>query len=645
MFERLGDVGPDKASFDLPEKMFISGSEAIVSRIGNWLLRCLTQGGNSMGGIRRGQSLGKPEKSQNFGLAMKQLINYLGSHKWVILLVFLLSIISTILGVLTPRLLGTATDEIFTGMMGDGINIHAIGMIMLQLIALHAFAIAFNFVQGYIMAGVSMRIMYRLRNELSQKIHRLPLDYFDKNPPGDVLSRIANDTDTLSNTLNQGFVQLVTSVTAVIGIIVMMLTISPWLTLISMLTLPLSFGAMTFMVKKSQKFFAAQQANLGKLNGHIEEMFSNHIVVKSFNGETASVEAFDIHNEELYHTNWKANFLSGLMMPITFFISNLGYVAVVMAGGALALAGNMTIGGIQAFIMYNRQFGQPVAQLAGVAATLQQTAAAAERVFAFLAQEEESPEHQDPIVKATVEGNINFDNITFGYDADTPVIRNFNATVKPGQKIAIVGHTGAGKTTIVKLLMRFYDVDAGSINLDSEDIRTYTRGGLRSHFGMVLQDTWLFNGSIKDNIRYGKLDATDREIRQAAKAAQADHFIRALPEGYDMMINEEADNISAGQKQLLTIARTILSDPQILILDEATSNVDTRTEVMIQKAMDTLMENRTSFVIAHRLSTIRSADMILVMENGDIVEQGNHEELLEHGGVYKALYNSQFDVA
>ncbi|MCL2420533.1 MAG: ABC transporter ATP-binding protein/permease [Defluviitaleaceae bacterium] len=604
-----------------------------------------------MGGIRRGPGgFTKKDNAKDFGRAMRQLVAYLGKHRWVIGLVVLLAIISAGLGVLAPRFLGAATDEIFSGVMAmtagtGGINFTAIGRIMLQLMLIHGASIAFNYIQGYIMAGVSMRIMYQLRNELSQKIHRLPLQYFDKNPPGDVLSRISNDTDTLSNTLNQGLTQLVMSFTAVVGIIVMMLTISPLLTLVSLLTLPFTFGAMTFMVKKSQKYFVAQQASLGKINGHIEEMFSNHAVVKAFNGEKASEEAFSKHNDELYKSNWKANFLSGLMMPITFFISNLGYVAVVVIGGAMAVAGNMTVGGIQAFIQYNRQFGQPVAQLAGVASTLQQTAAAAERVFEFLHEAEESPEHPNPVATGKATGQVVFDNITFGYDPEKPVIRDFNASVEPGQKIAIVGQTGAGKTTIVKLLMRFYDVDAGTISVDGSDIRLYTRGGLRSLFGMVLQETWLFNGTISDNIRYGNLAATDEQMRQAAKAAQADHFIRALPEGYDMMINEEADNISAGQKQLLTIARTILADPQILILDEATSNVDTRTELMIQKAMDNLMEGRTCFIIAHRLSTIRSADLILVMEKGDIVEQGTHEELLNKGGVYRALYNSQFDVA
>jgi len=594
--------------------------------------------------FRRGGTWGEPDKAKNSSKALRQLIAYIGSYKPLILLVILMAIAATALGVMSPRLLGDATDEIFRG-IGVGMDFDAIGRIMIQLIIIVGLSVVFNFLQNYIMAGVAMKIMHRLRNELSEKVHRLPLHYFDKNPPGDVLSRIANDTDTLSNTLNSGLTQFVISAAAVIGIVVMMLTISPLLTLVTLLTLPVSFGAMFFIVKRSQKYFSAQAAILGKLNGHIEEMFSSHSIVKAFNGEEKSVAKFDEHNNELYKSNWKASFLSGLMWPMTIFISNLGYVVVIIIGGAMALAGNISIGGIQAFIQYNRQFGQPINQLAGVASTLQQTAAAAERVFAFLAEDEEVPENPNPVVADNVKGRVTFEKISFGYDPETPVIHNFNMTAEPGQKIAIVGHTGAGKTTIVKLLMRFYDVDSGSIKVDGEDIRNYTRNGLRGVFGMVLQDTWLFNGSIADNIRYGRLNASEEEVRKAAKAASADHFIRALPEGYDMMINEEADNISAGQKQLLTIARTILADPQILILDEATSNVDTRTELMIQKAMDKLMEGRTSFVIAHRLSTIRSADMILVMENGDIVEQGNHEELLTKGGVYTRLYNSQFDAA
>jgi len=603
-----------------------------------------------VGGFGRRPGFGGPaEKAKDFKGSMRQLIRYLGAEKKVIALISVVAIISTILFVIGPRILGEATDEVFYGMglyaQGiGGINFSRVATIMLTLVVLHLIGVAFDYTQGFIMAGVSARITYRLRTEMSEKIHRLPFKYFDKNTHGDVLSRISNDVDTISNTLSQGMGQMVMSFTQVVGIIIMMLLISPMLTLVAMGILPLSAICMAFIVKRSQKHFKIQQKSLGELNGHIEEMFTSHAVVKAFNGEKASVEAFDVHNNELYKSGWKANFLSGLMMPIIGFIGNLGYVGIVVVGGVLAVRGPLTLGGIQAFIQYSRRFGQPVAQLSSVANILQQTAAAAERVFAFLNEEEESPEHATPVSSEEIKGHVRFENVHFGYDPEVQVIRDFTAEVKPGQKIAIVGHTGAGKTTIVKLLMRFYDVNEGSISVDGIDIREYTRDGLRSHFGMVLQDTWLFNGTIEENIRYGRLEATDDELKQAARAAQAHHFVRALPDGYQMTINEEADNISAGQKQLLTIARTILADPDILILDEATSNVDTRTEVLIQKAMDNLMKGRTSFVIAHRLSTIRSADLILVMQEGDIVEQGNHEELLARDGVYSALYNSQFDV-
>ena len=590
------------------------------------------------------------EKAKDFKGSMRRLISYLGAERWVIMATALLAIISTVLGVLAPRILAMATDEIFDGVVLmsqsiGGINFNRVGTILLIIMAIHGLNIAFNYFQGYIMVGVSTRIMYKLRTEISNKIHKLPLKYFDKTPHGDVLSRITNDVDTLSNTLSQGMGQFLMSAVQVLGIAIMMLTISPILTLIAMLLLPLSGVFVGFIVKKSQKYFRMQQETLGKLNGHIEEMFTNHAIVKSFGGEKASVEAFDVHNGDLYNAGWRANFLSGLMWPIIAFIGNITYVAIVVIGGAFAINGRITIGGIQAFISYTRQFGQPVAQLGGVASVLQQTAAAAERVFAFLAEEEEPVDSLEPVINDNVKGHVNFENVQFSYEPDVPVIRNFNAKVKPGQKIAIVGHTGAGKTTIVKLLMRFYDVNSGCISVDGANIQAYTRDGLRSHFGMVLQDTWLFNGTIEENIRYGKLDASEEDVKQAARAAQAHHFIRTLPDGYNMQINEEADNISTGQKQLLTIARTILSNPNILILDEATSNVDTRTEVLIQRAMDNLMKGRTSFVIAHRLSTIRSADLILVMESGDIVEQGTHESLLAQDGVYTNLYNSQFDIA
>ena len=607
---------------------------------GNWNQR----GGGHWG--RRGMPT---EKAKDFKGSMRNLVRYIGAEKIVILATAALAVFSTSMGVLAPRVLAMATDEIYEGMLLmrqniGGIDFSRVGTILLVMMCLHGSNILFNYFQGYIMAGVSARITYKLRTEISHKIHRLPLKYFDKTPHGDVLSRITNDVDTLSNTLSQGMGQILMSAVQVLGIAVMMLTISPILTLVAMLLLPLSGICVSFIVKKSQKYFRTQQESLGKLNGHIEEMFTSHAIVKSFSGEKASIGAFDVHNNELYRVGWRANFLSGLMMPIIGFISNITYVAIVVIGGALAISGRISIGGIQAFIQYTRQFGQPVAQLGSVASVLQQTAASAERVFAFLAEGEETADINEPISLTAVRGHVEFDNVNFGYDPDVPVIRNFTAQVQHGQKIAIVGHTGAGKTTIVKLLMRFYDVSSGSISMDGANIQSYTRDGLRSYFGMVLQDTWLFNGSIADNIRYGKLDASDDDVKHAARAAQAHHFIRTLPDGYQMQINEEADNISIGQKQLLTIARTILADPDILILDEATSNVDTRTEVLIQRAMDNLMKGRTSFVIAHRLSTIRSADMILVMENGDIVEQGSHDMLLAAGGVYTKLYNSQFDV-
>ena len=604
-------------------------------------------GGRPGGPFGRGMPT---EKAKDFKGSIRKLVGYLGKERKIIIATAVIAVISQVLAISVPRILAFATDEIVDGVMymaqgTGGINFERVGQILLVIVAMQLINIAFNYSQGFIMAGVSARITYRLRTEISDKIHKLPLKYFDKTSHGDVLSRITNDVDTLSNTLSQGMGQLLMSAIAVVGIIIMMINISFLLTIVAMTILPMSAIAIRFIVKRSQKYFKIQQETLGKLNGHIEEMFTSHAIVKSFGGEKRSVETFDTHNDELYRSGWKANFLSGLMMPIIGFISNLSYVAIVIMGGAFVISGRMTIGGIQAFISYVRQFGHPVAQLGGVASVLQQTAAAAERVFKFLAEPEEVQDTDTPVIKEGVSGHVSFDNVQFGYEENVPVIRNFTANVKPGQKIAIVGHTGAGKTTIVKLLMRFYDVDSGSISVDGEHIQAYTRDGLRSHFGMVLQDTWLFNGTIADNIRYGKLTATDEEVKNAAKAAQAHHFISTLPDSYQMLINEEADNISAGQKQLLTIARTILSNPDILILDEATSNVDTRTELMIQRAMDHLMKGRTSFVIAHRLSTIRSADLILVMENGDIVEQGTHQALLDQGGVYEKLYNSQFDVA
>lgn len=614
------------------------------------------------GGLHFGRQHGVPvEKAKDFRGAMRQLFSYIGSEKHVMVISAIIAIFATVMGALAPLVLGQATDEIFEGvtrLMRDepGIDLQAVLQILMFMLALHTLNIALNYVQGYLMAGVSMRITYKLRTRLSEKIHLLPLKFFDKNAHGDVLSRITNDVDTISNTLNSGLPTVLHSAVHVLGIIVMMLIISPVLTLVAMTILPLSGICMGIIMKKSQKHFKAQQESLGKLNGHIEEMFTSHTIVKAFNGEKISVNTFDTHNKNLYQAGWKASFLSGLMMPIIGFISNLAYVAIVVLGGALTLNGQMTVGGIQAFIQYTRQFGHPVSQLAGAAAIFQQTAAAAERVFQFLGEDEEKQFENDDVKNDEISGNytlqdntpkvlghVSFQNVSFAYDPETPVIRDFTAQVEPGQKIAIVGHTGAGKTTIVKLLMRFYDVCEGRILVDGRDVKEYSRDGLRRHFGMVLQDTWLFSGTIADNIRYGKLGASDAEIKKAAQAAQAHHFIRTLPDSYNMQINEEADNISAGQKQLLTIARTILANPDILILDEATSNVDTRTEVQIARAMDNLMAGRTCFIIAHRLSTIRSANLILVMHEGDIAEQGTHEALLSSNGIYTKLYNSQFE--
>jgi ATP-binding cassette subfamily B protein len=528
---------------------------------------------------------------------------------------------------------------------GSGIDFVYIGNILLLVGGLYLTSSAFSFLQGWIVTGISMKMTYRFREEISQKINRLPLRYFDRTSYGDVLSRVTNDVDTVSQTLNQSLTQMISSIISMLGILVMMFSINWLMTLVALLIVPISAVFISFVVKRSQKYFKQQQDYLGLVNGHVEEMFSGHIVVKAFNGEARSVEKFDKLNGTLYNSAWKSQFLSGLMMPVMNFIGNLGYVAVAILGGWLAFRGTITVGDIQAFIQYVRSFTQPIAQIANVSNVLQQTAAASERVFEFLAEEEESPDTRQPISLSSVKGHVEFKHVHFGYTPDKIVINDFSAEVKPGQKIAIVGPTGAGKTTMVKLLMRFYDIQSGSILVDGHDIRDYTRAGLRNMFGMVLQDTWLYNGSIMENIRYGNLEASDDDVIRAAKTANVDHFIRTLPDGYKMVLDEEVSNISQGQKQLLTIARAVLSNPKILILDEATSSVDTRTEVLIQKAMDTLMQNRTSFIIAHRLSTIRNADRILVMNNGDIVEQGSHEELLARKGFYYLIYNSQFEEA
>ena len=590
------------------------------------------------------------EKAKNFGGTIKNLVRYLGAYKGTIIFVWALAIASSVFTILGPRILGRATDELFTGVLariaGEGdINFIKIGEIILWLAGLYLLSSVFAYFQGYVMAGVSMKLTYRLRDDINAKIHKLPFQFFDKTTHGEVLSRITNDVDTVSQSLNQSLTQIITSAASILGITVMMFTISWSLTLVTMLILPLSAVLVSIIVKKSHKHFVGQQEYLGHVNGHVEEMFAAHIVVRAFNGEQASRETFSKYNDKLYQSAWKANFLSGLIMPVTGFIGNLAYVAICILGGYFTVNGSMTVGGIQAFIQYVRQFTHPISHLANVSNVLQQTAAAAERVFEFLAEDEETPEVSDALTLTAgdrIEGNVRFEHVAFGYIPEKTVVNDFSAQVKSGQRVAIVGPTGAGKTTIVKLLMRFYDVNAGDITVDGHDIRMFKRDDLRSMFGMVLQDTWLFNGTIADNIRYGRLNATDDDVIAAAKAAQADHFVRTLPDGYNMTLNEEADNISQGQKQLLTIARAILADPEILILDEATSNVDTRTEVMIQTAMSNLMKGRTSFVIAHRLSTIRNADLILVMRHGDIVEQGKHEQLLAQNGFYAELYNSQF---
>lgn len=621
-----------------------------------------SMGKRPMGGPGGHGIMMKGSKPKDFFGALKKLTGYLGKFKWTILVVLLLAIASTVFMIWGPKILGNATDELFTGIMNQiagvgGINFDKILEIILFLIGLYIFSAILSFLQGYIMSGVSMKVTYQLRKDIIEKIHKLPFRYFDKTSHGEVLSRITNDVDTISTTLNQSLTQIITSITSIIGITIMMLTISWKLTLVTLVMLPLSMLFIMIIVKKSQKHFANQQKYLGHVNGHVEEMFSSHVVVKAFNGEKESVKTFKEYNDTLYQSAWKANFLSGLMMPIISFIGNIIYVVICILGGYFVTTGGMTVGGIQAFIQYVRSFTQPISQIANISNVLQQTAAAAERVFEFLAEEEETAEEADALSVRKdnssdyndnvidVEGNVSFDHAVFGYDPDEIVIGDFSADIKPGQKIAIVGPTGAGKTTIVKLLMRFYDVSSGAITIDGHNIKMFKRNELRSLFGMVLQDTWLFNGTIADNIRYGNLQATDDEVIEAAIAAQVDHFVRTLPDGYNMVLNEEAGNISQGQKQLLTIARVILADPEILILDEATSSVDTRTEVLIQKAMDHLMKGRTSFVIAHRLSTIRNADLILVMDNGDIVEQGSHDELIEKNGFYANLYKSQFESA
>ena len=590
------------------------------------------------------------EKAKDFGGTMKKLINYMSVYKIGIFFVAVFAIGSTVFSILGPKVLGKATTEIFNGLIskisgGDGIDFGKIGKILIALLCLYAVSALLSFLQGFIMTGISQKMTYRMRKEISEKINRLPMKYFDKTTHGEVLSRVTNDVDTLSQSLNQSATQLITSVTTLIGVLVMMLSISPLMTVVALLILPISMILVSTIVKHSQKFFKSQQEYLGHINGQVEEVYGGHNIVKAFNKEEDVIRTFDETNEILYQSAWKSQFLSGMMMPIMQFVGNLGYVGVSILGGYLAIRKTIEVGDIQSFIQYVRSFTQPIQQVAQVANMLQSTAAASERVFEFLGEEEEDQVVEHPVSVEGLEGNVTFDHVQFGYNPDHVIIHDFSAEVHQGQKIAIVGSTGAGKTTMIKLLMRFYDVNKGAILVDGHNVRDFNRSELREMFGMVLQDTWLFNGTIEDNIRYGKLDATHEEVVAAAKAAHVHRFVQTLPNGYQMELNEEASNVSQGQKQLLTIARAILADPKILILDEATSSVDTRTEVQIQKAMDNLMKGRTSFVIAHRLSTIRDADLILVMKDGDIIEQGRHEELLAKGGFYAELYNSQFESA
>ena len=597
-----------------------------------------------MGG-RHGMST---EKAKDFKGTMKKLMGYLAQYKIGLLLVVIFAIGSTIFNIAGPKILGKATTELFHGLIskvsgGSGIDFDKIAKILIGLMCLYVCSALFSFIQGYIMTGVSQKLTYRMRKEISEKIDRLPMGYFDKMTHGEILSRITNDVDTLSQSLNQSATQVITSVATIIGVLVMMLSISPLMTVIAILILPLSMGLIGMIVKRSQRYFKEQQEYLGYVNGQVEEVYGGHNIVKAFNKEDDVIDEFDRDNDRLYRSAWKSQFLSGMMMPIMQFVGNLGYVAVVILGGYLAIKKTIEVGDIQSFIQYVRNFTQPIQQVAQVANMLQSTAAASERVFEFLGEPEEEAAPENPVVLKNPEGAVEFEHVHFGYNPEHTIIHDFSVKVEPGQKIAIVGPTGAGKTTMVKLLMRFYDVSGGSIKVDGHDIREFDRGELRRMFGMVLQDTWLFKGSIEDNIRYGKLDATHEDVVKAADAAYAHRFIQTLPGGYGMELNEEASNVSQGQKQLLTIARAILADPKILILDEATSSVDTRTEVRIQKAMDNLMKGRTSFIIAHRLSTIRDADLILVMKEGDIVERGRHEELLAKNGFYADLYNSQFE--
>ncbi len=597
-----------------------------------------------------GAGMAPGEKAKNFRGTIQKLIQYMGNYKIGVMVVMLFAVASTVFGIAGPKILGQATTELFNGLVakvsGNGeIDFGKIGEILLFLVSVYLVSAACSFIQSFLMTGITQKICFRFRADISSKINRMPMKYFESRTVGEVLSRITNDVDTLGQGLNQSVAQLITSVATLVGILVMMLSISPVMTLIALVILPVSAALIGVVVKFSQKYFVAQQKYLGEINGQVEEVFSGHTIVKAFNKEEDMVKTFHETNGILYQSAWKSQFLSGMMQPIMGVVGNLGYVAVDVAGGMLAIRGSIEVGEIQSFIQYVRQFTQPIAQVAQVSNMLQSTAAAAERVFEFLGEDEEDVAAENPVHLPSMEGRVDFSHVQFGYDADKIVIHDFNCQVEPGQTVAIVGPTGAGKTTMVKLLLRFYDVQKGSIQVDGHDLREFSRSELRENFGMVLQDTWLFQGTIMENIRYGRLDATDEEVVAAAKAAHAHHFISTLPGGYHMELNEDASNVSQGQKQLLTIARAILADNPIMILDEATSSVDTRTEGRIQKAMNNLMKGRTSFVIAHRLSTIKDADVILVMKDGDIIEQGNHQGLLAKGGFYAELYNSQFEVA
>ena len=588
------------------------------------------------------------EKAKDFKGSMKKMLAYIKSYTWAIFAVMLFAAASTVFNIVSPKILGMATTELFNGFAAKvsgsgGIDFTKIGQILFVTLLLYAFSSLMAFMQGWIMTTVSQKMTYRFRDEISKKIHRMPMRYFESKTVGEVLSRITNDVDTLGQSLNQSITTLITSVTTLIGVLIMMLSISPLMTLIALVMLPISGIMMGIVIGKSQKHFVDQQKFLGDINGQIEEVYSGHNIVKAFNKEKDVLTEFDDINEKLYVAGWKSQYISGLMHPIMMFVGNLGYVGVAVSGSVLAARGAIAVGDIQSFIQYVKNFTQPITQVAQVFNMLQAMAAAAERVFEFLEEEEEDVLAEHPVNNAKIEGAVTFEHVRFGYTKDKTIIHDFSSDIEPGQMIAIVGPTGAGKTTVVKLLMRFYDVESGAILIDGHNIKDFNRSELREQFGMVLQDTWLFKGTIMENIRYGRLDATDEEVIAAAKAAHADHFIRTLPGGYQMELNEDATNVSQGQRQLLTIARAILADNRILILDEATSSVDTRTEVRIQKAMNNLMRGRTSFVIAHRLSTIRGADRILVMKDGDIIEQGKHEELLAAGGFYAQLYNSQFE--